>query len=125
MNVHWIDWTILIVMCGSLVLVAFSTRVYTKNVSDFLAAGRSAGRYLLTVSEGAAWDVGAIALIARFETQFNAGLNGMWWRFVNTPIFIILALSGWIVYRFRQTRCLTLAKRNGERLWAYVQDYTT
>ena len=51
MNLHWIDWTIMIVAVVALRLVSLSTRRYMKGVSDFLAANRLAGRYLLTIAQ--------------------------------------------------------------------------
>ena len=63
MNLHVIDWAIVIVIIGFMTGFAVVSRLYTKSVADFLAANRCAGRYLLTVAEGAA-GLGAISIVA-------------------------------------------------------------
>ena len=104
-----IDWIILVsVMSVLMVLVLFCGRL-TKSVADFLAANRCAGRYLLTVSDGAA-GVGAITIMAHFEKFYEAGFGGAWWGSMMAPLLMILSLSGWVIYRFRATRALTIAE---------------
>jgi SSS family solute:Na+ symporter len=78
-----------------------------KSVADFLAANRLAGRYMLTVSSGFG---GAISLIALWEMVYDAGLPTQWWSMIGMPIGLIIGISGFIIYRFRQTRALTLAQ---------------
>lgn len=48
----WIDWVVVAMPLAVTILIAFITRRYVKSVVDFLAAGRSAGRYLVCVAEG-------------------------------------------------------------------------
>src|SRR3989339_382296 len=109
MNLHSIDWFIIITFFIFVTAVATYTRRYTKSVSGFLAADRCAGRYLLSISEGMA-SLGDISLIAVFQVGMQAGFTGEWWRSFIGPIGTIVALSGWVLYRFRQTRALTLAE---------------
>ena len=52
MKMHWIDWSIIVFLLGSLLIITIYTRKYMKSVADFLAANRLAGRYMLTVSSG-------------------------------------------------------------------------
>ncbi len=104
-----IDWTILgVVMSVVMALALFSGRL-TKSVADFLAANRCAGRYLLTVADGAA-GLGAITIMAHFEKFYEAGFGGAWWGSMMAPLLMILSLSGWVIYRFRATRALTIAE---------------
>lgn len=104
-----IDYVIIFTLLAILFIIAFLTRQYTKTVVNFLAAGRCAGRYLLTVSEGVA-GMGAISIVAGFEMYYNAGFAAVWWQFMIVTATTIVMLSGWIVYRFRQTKALTLAQ---------------
>lgn len=85
------------------------TQQYMKSVADFLAAGRSAGRYLITISYGVA-NIGAITVLAFFEQNYEAGATLMWWESLLQLGLLVAMLSGWVVYRFRRTRCLTLAE---------------
>jgi len=104
-----IDWIILgSVMSVVMALALFSGRL-TKSVADFLAANRCAGRYLLTVADGAA-GLGAITIMANFEKFYEAGFGGAWWGSMMAPLMMVLSLSGWVIYRFRATRALTIAE---------------
>ena len=107
MKMHWIDWSIIIFLLGSLLIITIYTRRYMKSVADFLAANRLAGRYMLTVSSGFG---GAISIIAVWEMMYNSGLPTQWWGMIGMPVGLILGISGFIIYRFRQTRALTLAQ---------------
>lgn len=104
-----LDWAIVGVLVVFLLAVATASRRHTRSVADFLAAGRCAGRYLISVSEGAA-GLGAITLIAFWEMHYDRGFTGVWWYLPNWPILFIIAMTGWVTYRFRQTRAMTLAQ---------------
>lgn len=104
-----LDWCIL---AGSLIFfmaMAWVTKRYTHSVADFLAANRCGGRYMLGVAEGVA-TLGAISIIAQFEVFYQAGFSASWWLMMTEPVFLVVALTGWVYYRFRQTRCFTLAQ---------------
>ncbi len=104
-----LDWSIVAVFLLSVVLIGLKSMSYNKSVADFLAANRCAGPYLLAVAEGAA-GVGAISYIASFEMYYKAGFSPFWWSLLILPVGMMIALSGWVIYRFRQTRALTLSQ---------------
>ena len=104
-----LDWCIVAGLMAVLFAGAFYTRRFTRNVADFLAANRCAGRYLLAISSGIA-AIGAISIVAYFENVYSAGATNTWWALGNNFVLSVLMVSGWIVYRFRQTRALTLAQ---------------
>jgi SSS family solute:Na+ symporter len=54
--------------------------------------------------------VGVITLVWFFEQNYRVGYTSVWWGLMEGPAMVIMALSGWIVYRFRQTRAMTLAQ---------------
>lgn len=107
MNV--IDWIILACFVLGLTSVALYFRRFNRSVADFLVANRCAKRYLLTAAEGAA-GLGAISIVAQFEVYGAAGFTPGYWELIMLPMGLVLALSGWIIYRFRQTRCMTMAQ---------------
>jgi SSS family solute:Na+ symporter len=109
MNVSFPDWLILAVVLASLAWIAAATRRCTRSVSDFLAGNRAAGRYLLTMSEGIS-GVGLVGVVANFEKFYHAGFAASWWGNLLAPVSLLIALSGWVVYRYRQTRALTMAQ---------------
>lgn len=107
MNLSIWDWAILGTLIAFLIAALSYCRKFVRNTADFLAANRLAGRYLLTVASGVSW-IGAISIIAAFEMNYNAGFSPVWWSFISAVIGLITAASGWVSYRFRETRALTL-----------------
>ena len=106
---HWADWLILIASVVGLGLFGLYTTRYMKGVTDFLVAGRQGGRYMLSITMAVA-GVGAISIIAMFEMYYKVGLPPVWWQILFMPVTLIILLSGWVYYRFRETRCLTMAQ---------------
>ncbi len=109
MNMHWLDWTIVGTLLLFMILIAIGTQALTRSVADFLAANRSCGRYLLTMSSGMA-NLGAISIAANFEQFYVAGFSAVWWGTLMAPVSLVLALSGFVIYRYRETRALTMAQ---------------
>jgi solute:Na+ symporter, SSS family len=109
MNLSPIDWLIAITCYIVLFYIVIKSKKYIKGVVDFLSAGRSAGRYMLTVSQGMV-ALGAITVVAQWEMNYVAGFNLRWWEFTMAVVILIITVSGWVLYRFRQTRALTMAQ---------------
>ena len=109
MNLYVIDWGIVVALVALLFGAALYTSRYTKSVSAFLAANRSGGRYLISMANAMA-GTGVISLVYWFEIYYEAGFTAYWWSSMTEPALIVIALSGWIVYRYRQTRAMTLAQ---------------
>ena len=103
------DWLVLVLLIGFITAVALSTKKYMQSVADFLSASRCAGKYLLGVADGMS-GLGAISIIAVFEMTYKAGFTASWWKLMLLPIGVIIASTGWVQYRFRQTRAMTLAQ---------------
>ncbi len=104
---HNLDWMMVIALLAALIGITVYAKRYVRGVADFLAANRLAGRYLLTVSTGFG---GAISIVATWEMVYNAGLSTQWWAMMSIPLGLIISLTGFVIYRFRQTRALTLAQ---------------
>ncbi|MDR3708086.1 MAG: hypothetical protein P4L33_07280 [Capsulimonadaceae bacterium] len=109
MHFSWIDWTLVILILGSIIAMAISTRKFSHGVTDFLSANRCAGRYLLTLSDGIG-AAGLVGAIANFEKFYKAGFAASWWGMMMGPVAMVIALAGWVNYRYRETRCLTMAE---------------
>ena len=108
-TLSWIDWGIVLLLLVVTTGLAWHTRCYMRSVADFLAANRCAGRYLLTVSQGVT-SVGLITAIGFFQLYYEAGFTAVWWSIISLPVTTIIYLSGWVLYRYRQTRVLTLSQ---------------
>ena len=109
MNLSFVDWAIVIIVLAGMVYSVSFTKGLMRSVTDFLSAGRTAGRYLISVSQGAA-GLGAISIVGFLEVGFITGFSFQWWGLSQGIILLALTTSGWVIYRFRQTRSLTLAQ---------------
>ena len=109
MNLTWIDWAIVAAVFGFIIAVVIVSKPLMRSVSDFLAAGRTGGRYLISLSQGTA-SLGAITIVGMLEMNYIAGFNMRWWEMVMAVVVVGISVSGWVLYRFRRTRCLTMAQ---------------
>ena len=109
MNLTWIDWGIVAAVFAFIVGVVIVSKPLMRSVSDFLAAGRTGGRYLISLSQGTA-SLGAITIVGMLEMNYIAGFNMRWWEMIMAVVVVGISVSGWVLYRFRQTRALTMAQ---------------
>jgi Na+/proline symporter len=109
MNLTWIDWGIVAAVFAFIMGVVIVSKPLMRSVSDFLAAGRTGGRYLISLSQGTA-SLGAITIVGMLEMNYVAGFNMRWWEMIMAVVVVGISVSGWILYRFRQTRALTMAQ---------------
>lgn len=105
----FIDWMMVCVPLLIVLIAGLYARQYVKSVADFMAANRSAGRYLLCIS-GNELQTGAVVFVASFEIFTHGGFAYSWWTVIGTPVALIIMLTGFVSYRFRETRALTLAQ---------------
>lgn len=123
MNFTWIDWTIVAALTTLMIAGVLISKTYMRSVADFLSAGRTAGRYVVCVAQGIA-GLGAITVVANFEMNFEAGFAMSWWGFSMGIFILIMTVTGWVTYRFRETRALTMAQffemRYGQRFRVFT-----
>jgi len=106
---HALDWWIVGALLVVLSAAALATRRYTTTVGAFLVANRCGGRYIISMANAMA-GLGVITLVGLFEQNYQVGYTAIWWNTLTEPVLVVMALSGWVLYRFRQTRAMTLAQ---------------
>ena len=106
---HWLDWLILTVPFLAVLGLAFYSGRYVRGVVDFLAAGRVAGRYVITVGDVAA-SMSVITVIALVEAKYQCGFSMSFWEVITLPLGTIFSLSGYCIYRYRATRALSIGQ---------------
>ncbi len=108
---HWIDWLLVFFSMSVVVSMGAYARRFVKGVADFMSGGRAAGRYLLTVARGEMF-AGAVMFVSVFEMVTKSGFvtSTAWWQALYLPIALIIGISGFVVYRYRETRALTLSQ---------------
>ncbi len=104
-----LDWGIILVSILLLSMISIYISRHTKKTQEYLVADRSAGRFLLA-SATIMGTLGAINIINKFQVGFEAGFTYLWWNMLIIPLGIIVALTGWIAYRWRMTRIMTQAE---------------
>jgi Na+/proline symporter len=91
------------------IFIGVKTQKYVRGVSDFLTAGRVAGRYVICVA-GYEAGMGLISLVAMFESYYQSGFAYGFWGSIGAPVGIIMALTGYCIYRYRETRAMTMGQ---------------
>ncbi len=102
-----LDWILVVSLLCGLIIYAIYTRTLSTSVTDFLAANRCGGRYMISVSNGMA-GLCIISMMYFFQISYDTGFVSNWWLILNGPAMIIIAITGWVIFRFRQTRAMTL-----------------
>ena len=105
----WFDWLIVIVPIVLLIWVSVYSRKYARGVVDFLAAGRIAGRYVMSVGDMTA-GLSVITLVAGAEQYYQTGFAVSFWGAITAPVGVFMALTGYCLYRWRETRCLSMGQ---------------
>ena len=106
---HILDWLIVVVPTVFVLWLAVYSKRYVRGVADFLAAGRTAGRYVLSAGDMTS-GLGVIALVALVEAKYQVGYALSFWEYLTVPVGIIMGLTGFCVYRFRETRSLSIGQ---------------
>ena len=78
MNLGFFDWSLVVLVLAGMFVSVRSSRGLMKSVTDFLVAGRSAGRYVMSISSGVA-GLGAITIVNYMEMNYIAGFSMSWW----------------------------------------------
>ncbi len=89
--------------------MAVYSRCYIRDVVDYLSAGRVCGRYLIAVA-GLESALGIITLVAYVEANYKAGFAYGFWGAIVIPFAMLLSLTGFFVYRFRETKAMTIGQ---------------
>lgn len=54
--------------------------------------------------------MGAVVFVAGFEVFAQSGFTLNWWLALGVPVGFALKIFGFVTYRFRETRTMTLAQ---------------
>ncbi|MCI0499574.1 MAG: hypothetical protein L0Y36_07835 [Planctomycetales bacterium] len=109
MNFSVLDWTIFIGLFVLLTGMSFFLKKFSKGVAGFLVASRSVGRYLGLESDSMT-GLGAITILAMWQMNYNSGFVGQFWYLLTPLAATVVALTGFGIYRYRQTRAMTLGQ---------------
>lgn len=103
------DWAILALPLIFIFRMAFRSRRYIRGVADFLAAGRVCGRYVISVAD-VANALAVITLVAQVEANYKTGIAIGFWNSLTIPVGMVIGLTGYCYYRYRETRALSIGQ---------------
>ena len=106
---HWIDWAIMLVPFAAVMALAFHARRYARDVVDFLAAGRVAGRYVISVGDMAA-ALSVITIVGNSEAFYRTGAALGFWNILTMPVGMCISLCGYCAWRWRASRVLSFGQ---------------
>ena len=125
---HWIDWCIAIIPLIAILGLAVYSGRYIRGVVDFLAAGRVAGRYVISVGDMAS-ALSVMLLVAMCEQKYQIGYGIDFWAKIVVPVGIIFSLTGYCTYRWRETKCLSKGQvielRYGSRSFRFITAFVS
>ncbi|MBQ4330152.1 MAG: sodium:panthothenate symporter, partial [Lentisphaeria bacterium] len=105
----WFDWLITLVPLAAVMWLGFYSTKYIRGVSDFMVAGRVCRRYVISTANMAN-SLALVTLVAYVESHYRTGFAMTFWNSLILPLTIMVALSGWCLYRFRETRAMSLGQ---------------
>jgi Na+/proline symporter len=105
----WYDWLILVLPVCFVMYMGFHSRRYVRGVPDFLSAGRLCGRYVISMGD-VANSLSIIGLVTYIEIHYKTGFSVGFWSNVLMPLSIVLGLTGFVIYRFRETRAMSVGQ---------------
>ena len=106
---HLLDWLVIILPLAIILTIGLVAHRYMKSVAHFVSGGRVGGRYLLAVAKGE-MQAGAVVFVAMWEVFAQSGFIPSWWGWITGPVGLIIGIFGFVIYRFRETRAMTLAQ---------------
>ena len=104
-----LEWLIVIIPFTMIMGMAIYSRKFIRGVSDFLVAGRVAGRYVISVA-GVESALGVITLVSMVEQKYATGFAMEFWGSLMLPTSMFLSLTGFCAYRFRETKALSIGQ---------------
>ena len=103
------DWLIMCLPLTFVMYFAWRSRVYAKNVTNFISSGRTCGRYVIAVGD-VAESLSILGLISYIESHYRNGFATSFWGSLLMPLSIVLSLFGYCHYRLRETKAQSLGQ---------------
>jgi len=106
---HIVDWLIMILPLMICAVIALYSRRFVHSIADFMAGGRNAGRFLICTARSEQ-GAGAVSFVSGFQIFAISGFTLSWWGQLSIPVSLLVAISGFVIYRYRQTRAFTIGQ---------------
>lgn len=106
-NFRSIDWIIVMVYICIPVVIGVVVRKYVRQLSDFIVAGRSL-RLFIAIATMTGTELGLVTVMYNSELGFKHGFSAFHVGIIETLCILAIGLTGFIVYKLRQLRIMTI-----------------
>jgi len=104
-----LDWSIVGLFTVFILWMGIYSMRYVRGITDFLACGRVCGRYVISVAD-VANGLAIITMIGAVEAGYKSGFVYGFWGSFALPLSLFLSLTGFVTYRFRQTKAMSFGQ---------------
>ena len=106
-NFATIDWIIVMVYICIPVVIGIMARKYVRQLSDFIVAGRSL-RLFVAIATLTGTELGLVTVMYNSELGFRNGFSAFHVGIIETACILAIGLTGFIVYKLRELRVMTI-----------------
>jgi len=106
-NFATIDWIIVSVYICIPVVIGLIVKKYIRQLSDFILAGRSL-RLFIAIATLTGTELGLVTVMYNSELGFLHGFSAFHVAIIETACILAIGLTGFIVYKLRQLRVMTI-----------------
>jgi SSS family solute:Na+ symporter len=106
-NFATIDWIIVMVYICIPVVIGVLVRKYVRQLSDFIVAGRSL-KLFVAIATLTGTELGLVTVMYNSELGFLHGLSAFHVGIIETACILAIGLTGFIVYKLRELRVMTI-----------------
>jgi SSS family solute:Na+ symporter len=118
-NFSTIDWIIVMVYICIPVIIGLVVKKYIRQLSDFIVAGRSL-KLFIAIATLTGTELGLVTVMYNAELGFKHGFSAFHVGIIETFCILAIGLTGFIVYKLRQLKVMTIpefyAKRFGKNV---------
>ncbi len=106
-NFRTLDWMIVCVYICIPVVIGIVVRKYVRQLSDFIVAGRSL-KLFIAIATLTGTELGLVTVMYNAELGFKHGFSAFHVGLIETFCILAIGLTGFIVYKLRQLRVMTI-----------------
>ncbi|MDH4220767.1 MAG: hypothetical protein OEW23_18565, partial [Candidatus Aminicenantes bacterium] len=106
-NFRTVDWIIVCVYICIPVVIGIIVKKYIRQLSDFIVAGRSL-KLFIAIATLTGTELGLVTVMYNAELGFKHGLSAFHVGIIETLCILAIGLTGFIVYKLRQLRIMTI-----------------
>lgn len=119
-NFRTIDWIIVSVYICIPVVIGVIVKKYIRQLSDFILAGRSL-KLFIAIATLTGTELGLVTVMYNSELGFKHGFSAFHVGIIETVCILAIGLTGFIVYKLRQLRIMTIPEFYGMRFGRNVR----